>query len=187
MRGRMIHGKSASGQFSEQPQDYDAHGRAIFAVDRGELNKTLLDTLDALPNVAIFFNHKLTGADFRTCKAWMEIQGTGKAATGRAREIEIGFDLMIGADGAHSAVRYHLMKFSRMNYRQDYIDTLWCEFQLPPRKLSPGQDAAERFRISPNYLHIWPGKDFMFIAIPSEVNLCPLPALRFAVYVPHRV
>jgi kynurenine 3-monooxygenase len=27
MRGRMIHGKSISGEFTEESQDYDIHGR----------------------------------------------------------------------------------------------------------------------------------------------------------------
>ena len=30
MRGRMIHGKSATGEFYQQPQDYDIHGRVIY-------------------------------------------------------------------------------------------------------------------------------------------------------------
>ncbi len=77
-----------------------------------------------MPNVKLFFNHKLTGADFRQRKAWFEVQGTGSEKTGRAREIEVSFDLMMGADGAHSAVRYHMMKYVRMDYRQEYIDTL---------------------------------------------------------------
>lgn len=122
-----------------------------------------------MPNVKVFFNHKLTGADFRSCKAWFEVQGSGKA-TGRAREIEIDFDLMIGADGAHSAVRYHLMKYIRMDYSQDYIDTLWCEFQIEPRKDAVPDDPMSKFKISPNHLHIWPGREFMFIAIPSEAS-----------------
>ena len=71
------------------------------------------------------------------------------------------FDLLIGADGAHSSARYHMMKFARLDYQQEYIDTLWCEFQIPPR--SPDSS----FAIDPNHLHIWPGGSFMFIAIPS--------------------
>ena len=71
------------------------------------------------------------------------------------------FDLLIGADGAHSATRYHLMKFAQLDYQQEYIDTLWCEFYIPPR--SPDSS----FAIDPNHLHIWPGGSFMFIAIPS--------------------
>lgn len=123
-----------------------------------------------MPNVTFFFNHKLTGADFRMNKAWFEVRENGPPAPGeRAREIEIDFDFMIGADGAHSAVRYHMMKFTRMDYEQTYIDTLWCEFQIQPKQTSPDASSISKFRISPNYLHIWPGQKFMFIAIPSEV------------------
>lgn len=53
-----------------------------------------------------------------------------------------------------------MMKFARLDFQQEYIDTLWCEFRIPPT------DDGE-FRISPNHLHIWPGREFMFIALPS--------------------
>lgn len=122
-----------------------------------------------MPNVKLFFNHKLTGADFQSRRAWFEARDTTMIPNSRPREIEVTFDLMIGADGAHSAVRYHLMKFTRMDYQQEYIDTLWCEFRIQPREVESGNGNGPQFRISPNHLHIWPGKDFMFIAIPSEV------------------
>lgn len=188
MSGRMVHGISASGDDTEQSQDYDVHGRvglintqiifanmiqAIYAVDRGGLNKALLDELEALPNVKFFFNHKMTGADFRNHKAWFEVSGTKTSkspAEARLREIEISFDFLIGADGAHSATRYHMMKFARMDYEQVYIDTLWCEFAIKPKKSRTPADGESNFKISPNHLHIWPGKDKMFIAIPSLVR-----------------
>ena len=138
--------------------------KSILAVDRGGLNKRLLDTLDDMPNVRFFFGHKMAGADFRKQKAWFEVQD------GDRREIEVNFDLMLGADGAHSSVRYHLMKYTRMDYQQEYIDALWCEFQIQPKQAVPGADLYDKFRISPNHLHIWPGKEFMFIAIPSDVR-----------------
>jgi len=151
-----------------------AHTQTIFAIDRAGLNKTLLDALEELPNVKFFFGHKLTGADFRTCQAWFEVRESGdrRSPGARAREIQVDFDVMIGADGAHSSVRYHMMKFTRMNYSQDYIDTLWCEFQIMPK-----DGAGSKFAISPNHLHIWPGKELMFIAIASEVSV---PALCLA-------
>lgn len=145
-----------------------------------------------MPNVKFFFNHKLTGADFKKNLAWFERQETPRTdhaqnptqgeeeqkSNRRHPEIEVTFDFMIGADGAHSAVRYHLMKFSRMSYQQEYIDTLWCEFQISPR------DADGGFRISANHLHIWPEDNSMFIAIPSldKSFTCTLflPASRFA-------
>lgn len=123
-----------------------------------------------MPNVKLLFNHKLTGADFRSRKAWFEVRDQVSTNNGRPKEIEVDFDLMIGADGAHSAVRYHMMKFSRMDYQQEYIDTLWCEFHITPQKETKDGDVGSEFRISPNHLHIWPGKEFMFIAIPSEVS-----------------
>lgn len=133
-------------------------------MDRGGLNKRLLDVLEEMPNVKFCFNHKLAGADFRKNKAWFEV----KNATEGPKEIEVDFDFMIGADGAHSAVRYHLMKFTRLDYEQRYIDTLWCEFQIQPKTTYDASKPMDQFRISPNHLHIWPGKEFMFIAIPSE-------------------
>lgn len=148
----------------------------IQAVDRASLNKRLLDSLQKLPNVTLHFNHKLTGADFNKKTAWFEEQGHTKMTDHaqnptqgdglwhepkRATEISVDFDLLIGADGAHSAARYHMMKFARLDYQQEYIDTLWCEFQIPPKS----SDLS--FAIDPNHLHIWPGGSFMFIAIPS--------------------
>ena len=141
------------------------------------MNKSLLNALEALPNAKLHFKHKLTGADFNRNVAWFEQRNehahTDHAqnptlkepkADKSAREISVSFDLLIGADGAHSAARYHLMKYARMSYQQEYIDTLWCEFHIPPKQLG---DSSTTFAIPPNHLHIWPGGSFMFIAIPS--------------------
>jgi kynurenine 3-monooxygenase len=116
-----------------------------------------------MPNVKFFYNHKLIGADFENKKAWFEKRQPDAPRYSSAKEVEVDFDFVIGADGAHSAVRYHLMKFTRMNYMQEYISSLWCEFHIEPKKTATGTD----FRISPNHLHIWPAGGFMFIAIPS--------------------
>ncbi|KAF2815141.1 FAD/NAD(P)-binding domain-containing protein [Mytilinidion resinicola] len=171
MYGRMIHGEK-KGKLFDEAQLYDVHGRFQRAVDRGGLNKTLLDSLEDMPNVTLHFNHKLTGADFRRNLAWFSDHSASSPS-----EKEVHFDFMIGADGAHSAVRYHLMKYTRMAYSQEYIDTLWCEFQIPP---SP----TNTFALPPNYLHIWPGGSFMFIAIPSPdatfTSTLFLPASLFA-------
>jgi kynurenine 3-monooxygenase len=127
-------------------------------MDRTGLNKALLDHLDSMPNVKFFFNRKLVSVDFRKKLAWFEDRA--KKDPAKSDDIEVKFDLMIGADGAHSAVRYHLMKFVPMSYQQEYIDKLWCQFHVPP------SDTGD-FRIPPNYLHIWPQDDSMFIALPN--------------------
>lgn len=149
--------------------------QSINAIDRGKLNSILIDELEKVPNAKLFFNHKLTGADFKNKKAWFERKtlndpvGSFERSTSndsksinitRAPELEVPFDFLIGADGSHSATRFHMMKYARTDYQQDYIDTLWCEFHIDPSD-------DNQFRISPNHLHIWPGREFMFIALPS--------------------
>lgn len=57
-----------------------------------------------------------------------------------------------------------------LNYQQEYIDSLWCELQIPP-------DAKGNFKLNENHLHIWPRQTFMFIAIPSLVSGM-MPLLR---------
>lgn len=128
-----------------------------------------------MPNVTLHFNHKLTGADFKKNIAWFEQRtvpkrdhaqnptdnASNQSNKDRPEEITVDFDFMIGADGAHSAARFHMMKFARLAYQQEYIDTLWCEFHINPRSFDSS------FAISPDHLHIWPGGSFMFIAIPS--------------------
>ena len=171
MHGRMIHGEDSRGDLTEESQLYDVHGCYQRAVDRAALNKVLLDQLEGLSNVKILFHHKLTGADFEKKKAWFEIRSSTPDPRGRAKEGEVDFDIMLGCDGAHSSVRYHMMKFVRMNYEQSYIDTLWCEFTIPPTsslsRIDMSPSAEEGFATSPNHLHIWPSSDKMFIAIPS--------------------
>ena len=73
-----------------------------------------------------------------------------------------------------------------IDYKQEYIDTLWCEFHIDPAVINDvkSADLKEKFKISPYHLHIWPGRDHMFIAIPSLDGsfTCTLfmPAAQFA-------
>lgn len=166
MHGRMIHTKTLAGSLKEESQAYDVHGRFQRSIDRNELNKTLLEKLATMPNVKLIFRQKLIGADFDKRKAWFEDLRSGPSYPGkRAPEYEINFDLMIGADGAHSAVRYHMMKFSRVDFSQEYIDCLWSEFTMQSSLEARYPDG---FKISPNHLHIWPAGSSMFIALPSD-------------------
>ncbi|KAF2719159.1 kynurenine 3-monooxygenase [Polychaeton citri CBS 116435] len=186
MYGRMIHGQDPQGALTEDAQLYDVHGRFIRAVDRANLNSILLDQLEGLGNVKLNFHCKLTGADFTRKKAWFEStpnksrpQTPGReqaASPDRPKEFEIDFDILLGCDGAHSAARFHLMKYVRMDYDQKYIDVLWCEFTIPKASdlselgAQTSPSAKDDFATSPNHLHIWPSADAMFIAIPSIDN-----------------
>ncbi|PUU74739.1 hypothetical protein B9Z19DRAFT_1132674 [Tuber borchii] len=151
MYGRMIH-TGVPGEKGES-QKYDVHGRFIRSADRARLNVQLLDAL-VLKDVKLFFHHRLRGLNLDVNTAEFEKIGTGERVTVQA-------DLIIGADGAHSATRRFLQKSVRMYYEQTYIETLWQEYEIPP------DEETGDFKIDANHLHIWPKKDFMFIAIPS--------------------
>ncbi|KAK9457404.1 hypothetical protein V1511DRAFT_493527 [Dipodascopsis uninucleata] len=152
--GRMIHDRRGR----QVSQMYDVHGEHINAVDRGWLNALLLDEAEKRPNVEIKFNHKLVKCDFNN--------KTVKFSTSTGI-IDMHTDLVVGADGAHSAVRRELMKFARMDYEQKYIDAAWCEISFPPRKNSKGND---EYALDPNHLHIWPRKTYMLMCLANIGN-----------------
>ena len=61
-----------------------------FASDRAGLNKVLLDELESMGNVRIFFNHKLTGVDFKRRKAWfVDSNATALKSPVDSRDLEL--------------------------------------------------------------------------------------------------
>jgi kynurenine 3-monooxygenase len=74
------------------------------------LNQTLLEQSRKYPGISLFFDHKLTTADFdeRTM-----IFRKGTTADGEEKERTVHFDLCIGADGSYSNVRRQLMRVVR--------------------------------------------------------------------------
>lgn len=156
MTGRCIHpGKNDfRGKGGGESQAYDIHGRFIRSADRGRLNNILLDWIERQPNVKIFFETALKRLDLDKKDAEFEKRSTKETITVHA-------DFFLGSDGAHSQARRFLQRYTLMDYEQVYIDTLWKELEIPP------EEGTGDFRIDGNHLHIWPRKDFMFIAIPS--------------------
>ncbi|THC92926.1 hypothetical protein EYZ11_007596 [Aspergillus tanneri] len=153
MNGRMIHGKSASGRLQESFHPYDINGNTVYSVERMALNKALRKALEETPNIKIHFNHRFVRANFCARKAWFKQQEPSSP------EVEVNFDFLIGADGVHSAVRYHMMKYAYTDYEQKYVDTRWCELRIPP-------SADGHFSLSPGQVHIWPSGDFTLVGFP---------------------
>ena len=73
-------------------------------------------------------------------------------------------DLVVGADGAYSTMRKEVMRRTRMNYSQEYIEHGYMELTIPATKNGD-------YAMDPNHLHIWPRKTFMLIALPNLVFL----------------
>lgn len=90
-----------------------------------------------------------------------EEKDVGKDARSQSRRKVIESGIVIGADGAFSSVRKHMMKSLRMNFSQTFIDHGYIELCIPAT-------ADNEFAMEVNYLHIWPRDEFMMIALPNQ-------------------
>ncbi|MHC4065531.1 MAG: FAD-dependent oxidoreductase [Planctomycetota bacterium] len=95
MKGRMMH--DVSGELSFQPYGTEPD-QVINSVSRAWLNRILVERAERLPNVQVHFDHKCVGAD-------LESGAVGFVNTQTDEELTVEGGLVIGADGAFSAVR----------------------------------------------------------------------------------
>lgn len=122
MRGRMIH--RSNGELDSQLYDRDGQvcvlrapqrlfwpvvfttPQCINSIDRALLNEELLDEAAALPNIRIYFKHKVISADFEQKTITLQdLESNNHFST--------GFDFCIGADGSYSVIRRQMMRVVR--------------------------------------------------------------------------
>ena len=142
MHGRVMHDRKGTLTF----QPYGKQGQYINSVSRSGLNIVLMDEAEKL-GVAFLFDQRVEKIDTNTT--------TINLASGNKQ-----FDLIIGADGAFSAVRGAMQITDRFDYSQDYIDHGYKELSIPA-------GTGGSFQIEKNALHIWPRESFMLIALPN--------------------
>lgn len=148
MRGRMVH--PIRGELDFQP--YSTRGdRAINSISRGALNNRLLDAATLRPHVTVHFDHELRDLDPSTGSLTFETPN-GQTRT-QAKVI-------IGADGAGSAVRAALCRAGLFVETVDMLDHGYRELRVPPT-------ADGDFALDPGALHIWPRGSSMMIALPN--------------------
>ncbi len=153
MYGRMIHPRS--GEPHLHPYSNDPT-RGINSVSRSALNLALLEAAAAEPGVELLFERRCTGVDATRGTAEFTIHDTATTETFTA-------DLVVGADGAFSAVRGSLQRTDRFDYSQAYLTHGYKEMHIPP--VPHGAHAP--FALMPSALHIWPRGASMMIALPN--------------------
>lgn len=147
MPGRMIH---TNGRAIFQPYSRDPT-RAINSMSRSGLNLALLEAADALENVSIIFDSPCAEVDFDQPALTTE---AGKVFTA---------DLIVGADGAYSAVRQCLQRKAGFEFDESYLEHGYKELHIPP--VETGDHAP--FAMERNALHVWPHGGSMMIALPN--------------------
>lgn len=154
MHRRVMHDRES--KLTYQP--YGKEGEFINSVSRSALNVLLMNKAEVL-GVQFYFDKRITQVDL----AKTTIETSSQQSTVDSRQLTVEkkqFELIIGADGAFSAVRGALMFTDRFDYSQDYTDHGYKELHIPPGE-------AGSFKLEKNALHIWPRESFMMIALPN--------------------
>ena len=149
MTGRVMH--DLHGNLTRQP--YGQAGQAIYSVNRGHLNRALLDLAEAQPGVQLSFGQQCLGIDLKQ-------QQLHFLDTAAQQEHTVSYTRLFGADGAFSAVRGALQKTDRYDYSQDYLEYGYKELTI---EAGPGG----AWPIEKNALHIWPRGQYLMIALPN--------------------
>ena len=150
MKGRMMH--SIAGDLTFQPYGNN-ETEVINSISRAELNIALMNAAEE-QGAVIHFNQRCTGYDLKTSAIQLRDERTGDENT---RETGV----VIGCDGSASAIRTEMLRLSRFNFSQQYLDYGYKELTIPA-----GADG--RHLLETHALHIWPRGNLMLIALPNS-------------------
>jgi kynurenine 3-monooxygenase len=149
MKGRMMH--SVAGELTFQPYGKN-EAEVIHSISRAELNIALMNAAEE-QGATIHFHQRCIGCDFKTGEIRVRNEDTSE-------EINRKTKVLIGCDGAASALRAEMLKLNHFNFSQQYLDYGYKELTIPAGP--NGKPLLE-----PNALHIWPRGNHMLIALPN--------------------
>ena len=125
MKGRMMH--SVTSELTFQPYGKDA-GEVIHSISRAELNIALMNAAES-QGVKIHFQQRCAGIDLKTGVLQIHDEQTGEDRT-------LDSSSVIGCDGSVSAIRGEMLKLSRFNFSQQYLDYGYKELTIPADRKS---------------------------------------------------
>ena len=147
MRGRMVHHLDGHTELLRYGRD---DSEVIWSVSRGALNMALLDAAEAA-GARLHFDRPLHSVDWQTSTLHFGVEIT--------RTTHVA-NIVIGADGAGSALRDAMNSHIDLGERFEPLDHGYKELEIPPRD--------GKFAMEPNALHIWPRGNYMCIALPNS-------------------
>jgi len=149
MKGRMMH--SVTGELTFQAYGKD-ESEVIYSISRAELNIALINAAEE-HGARIHFQQRCVGMDLRNGELRLRDDASGEERLVQA-------DTVIGCDGSASAIRSEMLRLSRFNFSQQYLDYGYKELTIPAK--ADGAHAIET-----HVLHIWPRGNYMLIALPN--------------------
>ena len=158
MTGRMIHQQGRDSFFSPYSGNPDT---AINSISRPGLNALLLDAVEKLNAVTLYFDTPCVALDIEHGVARFEQYFPDDPKTEPAH-LEIEADVIFGCDGAGSVVRKTLQeqKGANFDFSLDWLSHGYKE-------LSIAASTHGDYQLRPDALHIWPRGQDMIIALPN--------------------
>ena len=134
----MMH--SMAGELTFQPYGKN-ETEVINSISRAELNVALMNAAEER-GATIHFDQRCTGYDLRTGTIQLRNERKNEVTTSDA-------GVVIACDGSASAMRTEMLKLSRFNLSQQYLDYGYKELTIP------ASDEGKHL-LETHALHIWP-------------------------------
>jgi kynurenine 3-monooxygenase len=136
--------------------------KPLVTLDRTNLVITLLQLTEQYDSsrLRLHFNQSCTGVDFAT--QTIAFQPTAHSESAEAKQ-SIDYDLLIGADGARSVVRSHLLNTELFEFQQKYVPTDYKSIVLPP-------ESASGDSLDSGKIHSWRSQDGTFVVLLHQLD-----------------
>jgi kynurenine 3-monooxygenase len=152
MHGRVLHDAEGALQFMRYGQN---EREVLYAVSRERLNALLLETASQSPCIELRFECRCLDVDPQTQCLTLQDERSGRSSTE-------SFEVLLGADGAGSAVRAALEARGYTRSRERPLEHDYKELSI-----APTATRADGYVFEPHALHIWPRGGYMLIALPN--------------------
>jgi kynurenine 3-monooxygenase len=149
MKGRTMHSLNSGLTF--QPYGKN-ETEVIYSISRADLNIALIDAAEK-QGAKIRFGQRCTGFDLKNGAVHLRDEISASIS-------QVPTEVLIGCDGSASAIRNEMLRMSRFNFSQQYLDYGYKELTI-----AAGPPGKHQLEI--NALHIWPRGNYMLIALPN--------------------
>ncbi|QDL10331.1 FAD-dependent monooxygenase [Brasilonema octagenarum UFV-E1] len=159
--GSLVHQKKGKTQFLPRK-------KPILILDRRRLVVTLLKMLTQQYSsdlrkaqqrsyrLKIHFDHQCKQVDFEAKTVTFE-----NTAVNSIGEVTVGYDLLIGADGARSRVREQFLSTNQFELEKKYVPSAYKSIFLP------AESAAS---LKAGYIHTWRSSDGIFATLVHDID-----------------
>jgi kynurenine 3-monooxygenase len=156
MRGSIIHQQNGK-------QKSISREKPLITLDRTELTKVLLDTLEQKydrSRLNFYFQYSCTQVDLAAKTVSFE-----SLTEGESKYSTVTYDLIIGADGARSVVRKSFLDLPLFELEQKYISNDYKSIFLPSQS-----DERAKIALESDTIHSWRMKDGTVILLLHQVD-----------------